>query len=457
MRYCPRNLLRACACLACLLAAACAAPPKEVPPPAPPPVAVAPPEPIPVLPPEVELPPVPLVLVSPDELPLFEDDLDFAGLAEALQRSIEYYEQCGRTFEIGKRKFSCAEMADGLRDFAALIESRPSAGGLCDAIREYFDVYASVANETEGGVLFTGYYEPLIEGSRRRTETYRWPLYEKPADMISVDLGLFRNGLAGERLMARLEGKSLLPYYSRQEIDGQGRLMGRGRELVWARDPVDVFFLQIQGSGRVIFEDGTQTRVHYVASNGRAFRSIGRLLVEEGRLPRGGVSMQAVRHYLTSHPEEAEAILNHNESYVFFEEVAEGPLGNIGVVLTPGRSVATDYKLFPGGALAWVASRKPVIRDGQIVRWERFGRFVMNQDTGGVIRGPGRVDFFWGSGPEAELAAGSMCESGKLYFLVSKRLLPEPVQPAAEVGENPGSGRGEGENGELGAEHNLER
>jgi membrane-bound lytic murein transglycosylase A len=375
-----------------------------------------------------------------DELPLFQDDLDFVGLGTAIQRSIDFYNRCGRIFEVSGRKLSGAEMADSLRLFRELIAHRPSAAGLNRLIRDNFDVYASTANEADG-VLFTGYYEPLIECSRTRSEKYGVPLYKMPPDMITVDLGLFRQGLAGERLAARLDGKKLVPYYSRKQIDGEGCLAGRCQALYWAADPIDVFFLQIQGSGCVRLEDGTQTRVHYAGSNGRAFRSIGRLLIEQGCLPREGVSMQVLRRYLKEHPDQMQAVFNYNESYVFFEEVTEGPLGNIGVVLSPGRSIATDWRLFPGGGLAWVKARKPVIEDGRIIRWERFSRFVMSQDTGGAICGPGRVDFFWGTGPDAELPAGGMCERGKLYFLVKKRLAPA----AARVDRD--------DNGGVGAKH----
>jgi len=378
------------------------------------------------------VPPAALELVAPEELPVFEDDLDFAGLNEALQRSIDYYQRCGRVFEVAGRRFSGAEMAEGLRAFAALTQQHPAAAALNEAVRRDFEVYGTVANKNEGGVLFTGYYEPLLLASRTRSEAYRYPLYGRPADMVTIDLGLFRQSLAGECLVARLDGNRLLPYYSREEIITQQRLEGRGHELFWAADAVDVFFLQVQGSGVIQLEDGATTRVHYAGSNGRAFRSIGRLLVDEGRLPKQGLSMQAIRRYLVEHPEEAERILNHNESYVFFEEVDDGPLGNIWVVLTPGRSIATDYRLFPGGALAWVTARKPIIEGDKIVRWERFSRFVLNQDTGGVITGPGRVDFFWGTGHGVALAAGGMREQGRLYFLVPRRLLPEPV-PLAPV------------------------
>jgi len=435
-RYPPKSVtLTCCLIIAGLLMAACARLPEkpaEAPAPAPPVVAAPAPAP-PPCPPEALKPA--LALLPPEEQPQFGDDLDFAGIEDALQRSIDYYAHCGRTFDLpGGRRLSGADMADGLRAFAALAATHPGAAGLNAAIRRDFDVYASVANQEAEGVLFTGYYEPLVEASRGRGDVYRWPLYRRPPDLISIDLGLFRQGMAGDKLIARVDGNAIVPYYSREQIDALGCLAGRGQELAWARDPVDVFFLQIQGSGVIHFDDGTTIRVHYAGSNGRAFRSVGRLLVDEGRLPKQGVSMQAIRRYLNDHPDELQAVLNYNESYVFFEEVPEGPLGNIGVVLTGGRSIATDYRLFPGGALAWVGARKPVIEGGKIVRWERFNRFVLNQDTGGVITGPGRVDFFWGSGPEAALSAGGMREYGQLYFLVSKRVLPEPGKPKAENG-----------------------
>lgn len=442
MRYCPRSPHPLALGFLLLLAASlalssCALLPREAPEPAapPPPPVAAPPE-VPPPPPAPPVPEPPLVALEPvpvEELPVFEDDLDFEGLAQAIQRSIDYYLRCGRTFDIGGRRLSGAEMADGLRHFLALAQRHPTPADLNEAIRRDFEVYASTANgQAEGGVLFTGYYEPVIEASRTRSDKYCWPLYRRPADLLTVDLGLFRQTLAGEQIVARLDGNRLVPYYSREEITTQQRLEGRGLEILWAADPIDVFFLQIQGSGVIRLEDGTTTRVHYAGTNGRAFRSIGRLLVDEGRLPRQGLSMQVLRRYLSEHPEEMERILNHNESYVFFEEVDEGPLGNIWVALTPGRSIATDYRLFPGGALAWVKARKPIVAGGKIIRWKEFGRFVLNQDTGGVITGPGRVDFFWGTGPEAALAAGGMREQGQLYFLVKRRLLPEPASLAKE-------------------------
>jgi len=213
----------------------------------------------------------------------------------------------------------------------------------------------------------------------------------------------------------------LVPYYSREEIDQKRVLEGRGLEIAWLKDPVDLFFLHVQGSGQILLTDGSALRVGYAASNGRPYRSIGRLLLDEGKIPEGEMSLSALVEYLHRHPEEQTRILNHNESYIFFRVVADGPLGSLDQVLTPGRSVATDPRLYPPGALAYLVSRKPVpgAADGEIA-WEPMERFVLNQDSGGAIRGPGRVDLFWGSGANAGRLAGKIRQPVRLFFLLKK-------------------------------------
>ena len=198
-------------------------------------------------------------------------------------------------------------------------------------------------------------------------------------------------------------------------------LEGRGLEIVWLKDPVDVAFLHIQGSGRVKLPGGKELSVHYKTSNGRPYRSIGRYMIERGFLAREEMSMQAIRRYLTENPEILEEVLNHNPSYVFFEEVGEGPLGSLGVLLTPGRSIALDPKVYPRAALGFISCQKPLVNDqGEITGWTPFSRFVLNQDSGGAIKGPGRADIFWGSDPYAELTAGHLQHDGDLYFLMKK-------------------------------------
>ena len=192
-------------------------------------------------------------------------------------------------------------------------------------------------------------------------------------------------------------------------------------EIAWLKDPVDVTFLHIQGSGRLRLPDGTETAVGYQASNGHPYRSIGRYMLENRFLSREEMSMQSIRRYLAEHPEIIQEVLNHNPSYVFFRILENGPFGNINVPLTPGRSLALDSSLFPKGALCFISCKKPVINNnGKITGWTDFSRFVLNQDTGGAIKGSGRADLFWGSGTYAELAAGHMKHEGKLYVLIKK-------------------------------------
>jgi membrane-bound lytic murein transglycosylase A len=200
-------------------------------------------------------------------------------------------------------------------------------------------------------------------------------------------------------------------------------LQGRGLERVWLRDAWERFVLHIQGSGRVRLPDGRAIRVGYAASNGRPYRAIGRYLREQGYLQEKEISMERIGAFLQSNPGRAEEILSINERYIFFRLLAdsEGPLGALGVPLTPGRSIATDLTLFPPGALAYLVSRQPELDEsGKLTGWKELRRFVLNQDAGGAILGPGRVDLFFGSGDRAGRAAGEMKEEGKIYFLLAK-------------------------------------
>ena len=192
-------------------------------------------------------------------------------------------------------------------------------------------------------------------------------------------------------------------------------------EIAWLKNKIDLAFLHIQGSGRLSLPDGKTIVVGYNASNGRPYRSIGRYMLEKGFITRKQISMQTIKSYLNEHPEVLNEVLNHNPSYVFFQVLETGPLGNIGVPLTPGRSIALDSAIFPKGALGFISCQKPVLNTkGDIVKWVKFSRFVFNQDTGGAIKGAGRADIFWGRGHHAETAAGHMKHEGELYILISK-------------------------------------
>jgi membrane-bound lytic murein transglycosylase A len=271
--------------------------------------------------------------------------------------------------------------------------------------------------------LFTGYYEPLLRGSRRYGGAYTVPLYRAPDDLVLIDLGLFKPDLAGREIAGRIDGRQFVPYFGRAEIDA-GALEGRGLELVWVDDAIDTFFLQIQGSGQVELDDGARIRVGYDGQNGHQYRAIGRDLVAQGALTLEEVSLQSIRDWLIAHPAEAREIMARNASYVFFRErpeldAADGPIGAQGVPLTAGRSLAVDRRYIPLGTPIWLESTAPWPEGEGPLR-----RLVIAQDTGGAIKGPVRGDVFWGTGPRAEAIAGHMKSQGRYVVLLPKAAAP---------------------------------
>jgi len=289
--------------------------------------------------------------------------------------------------------------------------------GNTEAARAYLETWftpLAASNNGERQGLFTGYYEPELRGSKAKEGHYAVPLYRRPKDLVQVDLGLFSDKLNGERIAGRVVDGHLKPFENRERIEG-GALAGKGLELLWVDDPVEAFFLQIQGSGRVALDDGRVLRVGFDGQNGHKYVPIGRELVARGALEKDRVSMQAIRAWLKAHPEEATAVMNLNPSYVFFRELAgDGPNGAQGVPLTPGRSLAVDRKFLPLGLPVWLDAEDPL--DGA----KRLRRLMVAQDTGGAIRGPVRGDVFWGHGDEAEERAGRMKSKGRYWLLVPK-------------------------------------
>jgi membrane-bound lytic murein transglycosylase A len=379
----------------------------------------------PVVPPSTPKEGPPLAAVTGSELPDFRDDMDRESLARAVRKSLEYYTRLPErtTYRMDDKRFTVRDMKESLEAFLEIVESGDSPSAIEKRVQETFDVYKASGSAPSGRVLFTGYYEPVLKGSLEKTAQYHYPIYRRPDDSVVVQLGKFREKYRNERLVGRVENGELLPYFTREEIDGAGVLENKGLEIAWFADPVDIFFLHIQGSGMICLPAGKCFQVSYAQSNGRAYRSIGKLLIDSGKATRENLSMQGIKKYLREHPEEAQEIINYNESYVFFRIVEEGPVGSIGVALTGGRSIATDQTIFPRGALAFIKSRKPVIGPGGDIRsWVPFSRFVLNQDAGGAITGPGRVDLFCGRGREAEIMAGHLKEEGELYFLVLKKV-----------------------------------
>lgn len=356
-------------------------------------------------------------------LPKFRDDMDTDSLILALRRNLEYLNRLNpqTVFPYGPHDFTLEQVRESQELFLSLQSKGLDSGQLSREIKKKFRVYRAMGRAGDGKVLFTGYFEPIYEGRLIPDETFRYPLYRAPDDLIKIDLSLFNEKFGGESIVARVEGKKVLPYYSRHEIEVERVLKGKGLEIAWLKDPLDVAFLHIQGSGRLRLPEGKELHVNYHASNGRPYRSMGRYMIEKGFLAREGISMQTMRKYLTEHPEVVDEVLSYNLSYIFFRQVEKGPLGSLGVLLTPGRSIALDSKVFPKGALGFILCKKPLVNDrGEVTGWEQFSRFVLNQDSGGAIKGAGRADIFWGSGPYAELAAGHLQHEGDLYILIKK-------------------------------------
>jgi membrane-bound lytic murein transglycosylase A len=355
--------------------------------------------------------------------PKFHDDMDRDSLILAVTRNMEYLDRLGpeTIFQYGSDDFTIQQVRESQEAFLDLLAKGLDPDHLSREIRKKFRVYRATGRAQNRKVLFTGYYEPIYEGSLTPDQVFKYPLYRSPDDLIKIDLSLFNDKFKGENIIARIQGKKVLPYYSRYQIEAEKALAGKGLEIVWLKDPLDVAFLHVQGSGRLRLPDGKELLVHYQASNGRPYRSIGRYMIERGLLAGEEMSMQAIRKYLTENPEVLSEVLNYNPSYVFFREVENGPLGSLGVLLTPGRSLALDSRVFPKGALGFVVCQKPLVDDqGNIIGWNKFYRFVVNQDTGGAIKGAGRADIFWGSGPYAELTAGHMRHEGDLYILIKE-------------------------------------
>jgi len=271
--------------------------------------------------------------------------------------------------------------------------------------------------------LFTGYYEPEIAASPTRQGGYTTPVYGLPRDLVTVDLGQFRQELSGLRITGRVMDGRLEPLPVRAQIDTEG--LDDAPVLLYARDPVSVFFLHIQGSGRARFENGTVTRLSYAGQNGHPYTPIGRVLIQSGDIDRAHMSMQAIRSWLTAHPAEAERVMESDQSYVFFRELpvgdpALGSPGSEGVPLTAQTSIAVDASMHPLGVPMFLTTTAPSSDPSKPSR--SFACLCIAQDTGGAIKGALRADIFWGYGVNAESVAGRMKANGHLYVLLPKSI-----------------------------------
>jgi membrane-bound lytic murein transglycosylase A len=331
---------------------------------------------------------------------------DIPGFAsdDLLQSWPAMQSQCPRMAGKGGRWPQLCEIVQSMTE--------PTAGQLRDFYQTHFRAHRVHGLNNNLSGLITGYYEPILRGSRTPNEQFRFPVYAPPEDMITVDLAELYPQLKGMRLRGRLVGDRLVPYWSRAEID-TGDAPLRGQEILWLDDPHDSFFAQIQGSARVSLADGGEVGIGYANQNGHPYFAVGKKLVEMGELELADVSLFTIRAWLRDNPDRADSVLNANPSYVFFElreQVDDGPRGSLNVPLTAGRSLAVDRNVIPLGSPVWIDTTLP---DGST-----YQRMMMAQDTGGAISGPVRADVFFGAGEHAEQLAGEMKQSGSLYVLL---------------------------------------
>lgn len=297
--------------------------------------------------------------------------------------------------------------------------AQPDNAALRAFFEEGFTPYQVFNPDGTSQGLITGYYEPRLHGSRTKTKRFRYPLYGVPDDLLTIDMGEAYPQLKGMRLRGRLQGNRVVPYFNRAEIDN-GNAPLKGRELYWVDNAVDLFFLQIQGSGRIELPDGSLVKIGYADQNGHPYASIGRKLVDMGAFTLEEASMQSIKTWAQNNPDKLDALLEHNPSYVFFRELPShlsAPLGALGVPLTNEYSMAVDPRTIPLGAPVFLSTTYPNTS-------EPLNRLMLAQDTGGAIRGAVRGDFFWGFGDEAGAQAGRMKQPGQMWVLFPKGAEP---------------------------------
>lgn len=293
-------------------------------------------------------------------------------------------------------------------------------------LRNFFETHLTphqiLNNDGTDDGLVTGYYEPLLLGSREPSERYRYPLHGAPDGLLSIDLGEAHPELENIKPRGRLDGEKIVPYYTRAEIKQDPEIL-RHYEFLWVDDEVELFFLQIQGSGRIVLENGEIIRIGYADHNGHPYRSIGKLLVERNELLLEQASMQGIKQWGEQNPDKLDELLHQNSRYIFFRELPNnlsGPLGALGVPLTAGRSIAIDPRAVPQGAPVFLATTWPNTD-------KELQRLMVAQDTGSAIKGNVRVDFFWGFGQEAAEQAGKMKQQGKIWALLPNGFTPSLI------------------------------
>lgn len=371
----------------------------------------------------------PLRLLSAAELPSFADTFKSrAGLAKAAHKTLAYLARSSgpKYVSVGGRDYAPAILADTIREMLRCLEQAKTPEELDALVRARFDVFQSAGSDGQGKVVFSSYYQPYINASAKKSPKHPIPIYRKPADMVEVDLAAFGMKNGGDSLVGRVsKDRRVVPYFTREDIDVRKALQGKGLELAWLPNKWDVLDLHIQGSGILKYPSGKEVLARYAATNARPYNSVGLTLVKAGALSREGLSYDKIRDYFKTHPEAEDWVIAQNPRYTFFELTplpADGePFGTVMESLVPARSIAIDPAVIPLGALAWFSTVSPQAdKDGRLLGQFPNSRFALCMDTGGAIKGPGRVDIYAGHGKQATTTARNQWNEGKLYILVKK-------------------------------------
>lgn len=374
-------------------------------------------------------PPEGFTAVTWEDVGPFTDDGDYPAYRRALEASAAWARAQPQEKELsfGPGKISIARVRSALEGLVALAASAPDAASFAALTKERFVPWRAVAPESKR-MLVTGYYVPELEGSLLPAPEFPVPVYGVPTDLVSVPLGDFIPELKGKLVRGRRVKDKLVPYFTRNEIRESQVLAGRAPVVAWARSEWDAFVMEVQGSGVLKLPDGGEKMLGYADQNGQGYRAVGKLLLDEKKIPKEQMSMQAIGAYLEQNPAEARRVLDSNPSFVFFRVSEGGAKGSLGFSLTPERSVAVDMRKFPAGAAALLKTEHPTLdSQGNIASKGAFARFVVNHDTGGAIRGLARTDFFWGQGKVAFEKAGLMQHPGDYYLLLPKESPSAPL------------------------------
>lgn len=366
-----------------------------------------------------------LIPTNPNRI-LVQDNYELKGLLAAIDNSILYFEKLplSQIFNYGEEEYTTTEVIASMQLFKSIIKTSKSNKKFIKQIKKKFTWLKSPGRKKDSRVLFTGYFEPMYQVSLEYSADYPVPALSVPTDLKVLDLGLFRKNLVDHTIVYFLAGEQILPYHSRKEIMEFNILKDKAQPLAWFQNAIDLFFLQVQGSGLGQTPDGKLVRLGYAGSNGLNYSSIGKILIKDKIIPKEKMSMNAIRSYLEQNPKAIKDLLYQNESYVFFRllDLNEGPYGSIGVPVTAERTLATDYRLFPKGALTYISTSQPDCENDESCETHaELRKFMVIQDTGGAIRSFGRADIFWGRGELAKNKAGYMQHLGDLFVLVAKK------------------------------------